>query len=72
MEIRIGNKIFDNDETNKDIMKIQDMMRELGFNLSFEETQEMWSIISDKYCASFLIPPKNTDELLDYLCCIEV
>ena len=53
-------------------MKIQEMMRELGFNLTFEETQEMWEIISDKYCASFLIPPKNKEELLDYLYCIEV
>ena len=47
-------------------------MKELGFMLTYEETRIMWLEISDKYCASFLIAPKNKDELLKYLECIEI
>ena len=48
------------------------MMKQLGFVLSYEETETMWLEISDEYSASFLSVPRNLDELVKYLECIEV
>ena len=73
MEIRIGNKVFSNEDTYyEEIKKLQSMMTELNFNLTYEETKQMWLEISDKFAASFLIIPKDLEELKEYLEWIEV
>lgn len=76
MEIKIGNKIYksnDNFEYYADLVKLQQMMEELGFpKINLDEISDMWETISDIYCASWLCVPRTKEELIDYLEKIEI
>ena len=71
MEIRIGNKIYSNNENltyKEDLTKLQKLMIELGFeNIPLKDIETMWREISDRRCASFLNVPNSKEELLEYL-----
>lgn len=77
MRIRIGNKIYENDcrefEYYDDLVKLQKLMEDLGFpKLDLNEIEEMWETISDKYFASWLGVPYDTETLASYLESIEI
>lgn len=77
MRIRIGNKIYENDcrefEYYDDLVKLQKLMEDLGFpKLDLNEIKEMWGTISDKYFASWLYVPDDTETLASYLESIEI
>ena len=71
MEIRIGNKIYSNNddlEYKEDLIKLQKLMIELGFeNIPLKDIETMWCEISDRRWASFLSVPDSKEELLEYL-----
>ena len=71
MEIRIGNKIYSNNddlEHKEDLIKLQKLMIELGFeNIPLKDIETMWFEISDRRLASFLNVPDSKEELLEYL-----
>ena len=77
MKIRIGNKIYENDcrefEFLDDLVRLQKLMEDLGFpKIELSEIKNMWETISDKYFASWLYVPYDTETLASYLNEIEV
>lgn len=77
MQIRIGNKIYENDcrefEFLDDLVKLQKLMEDLGFpKIELSEIKDMWETISAKYFASWLCVPYDTETLATYLESIEI
>ena len=66
MQIRIGDKVYKNDcrqsRYYEDLVKLQNMMEELGFpKLDLNTIEEMWESISDKYFACWLMVPTDKE-----------
>lgn len=71
MEIRIGNKIYSNNDDLKykeDLERLRYLMVKLGFeNIALKDLNIMWREISDRRCANFLNVPNSKEQLLEYL-----
>ena len=46
-----------------DIRRLQDVMLAHGYYASSEQCEELWEMVSEDMCASWLVMPENDDEL---------
>lgn len=52
-----------NHEFHKDVERIQRVMKEHGYDIDYFSASEIWTLISESFCAQWLIMPESDEEL---------